>query len=479
MRDKVSKIQNSLCFGEIYGWLCLIVVCFDLAIHMVNAEIRDQYLIPIQVLTALLLLFRFAAPSRKITGEAKLLSWYLVWTVATRLLLKDLDAGLKGSVLLAAKGCGLYCMGVVLNPVQREKMLSRTMGIICAVLFFWAACGMLIVLTGSEYLPVVHKNIGMFEDVQSGRYVRYLTFFNTHRNETAPWFMVGLWCMAYFWMICKRKLWRIPIGITAVMFYIVIALQHCRTIYLATAGCAGMLAMLLIMPKAEDKKKLLRWCAALLAALVLIGGLYKGFGISEKAVNRVAQTTSGIYAQIRGYDLEAPENAAEETKKETDSRNLAHDLKTMTGRKSIWRAVFRTRTQEPILAVFGQQEEEVLPYLMEHGGLNYSAGHMHNMFMESLAVTGIPGMLLHVMFVLLVLGRMLRFFFRTHVSVVRRSLTIPMAGLLVYGMLEPLLSKNANLSSVLFFLIAGVLAAWEREEKGIALQKKRENAQNI
>lgn len=461
-----SRGGNTALYRKIFGWLCLLTVLCPL-LRVMLPEDAEVGIMALQLLTAGMLIL-LPATRRKLPVEAKLLAAWFVWNFVTRAAMGDLETGLSGSTLFSAAAYCIFCMGCVLEGSRRERMLNWLTGIFCGILLFWSLCGILIVLKGSS-LPLIRENIFLMDEVQDGHHVRSLAFYNLHRNETAPWFMVGLWLMVYQWFACKNRKWRVPIALTGVVFYVIVALQHCRTVYLATAGGFAMLALLVLMPRSGERKNIRRWIIALMAAAVCLGVSYKGFSVCDQVVSRTAQITSRIYCQLRGLELPAAEEAF------TDDRSLLQDMKTVTGRKSIWRAVYRTRIAYPGLLLAGQREEEIVPLLMEQGGLKYKVGHVHNMFLQALVETGLPGMALYLTFVVLLVIRMVKLFFRDWVPLARRCMTLISATLLVFGMVETLMSRVTWLSSLCLMLAAGLVTGWERESAAVP-EKAAESA---
>lgn len=460
MKRTAAKLVNSELFKRIYGAMCMVLIGLVLCEQTGMLGDEDSGLLLVQAAVAAVLLVYLLGLKRPVGTDEKILGVWLGWTMISRVILEDLSNGLQGTILWSVCGLCVFAAGAALTGSERKKLMNWAAGLIGGVLFFWAACGIIVVLSQYDYLPLVHKNISMYLEVKNGFHVRHLSFYNLHRNDTAPWFMIGLWLMAYQWLACEKKLWRIPIGISCLMFYVIVALQHCRSVYVATAGGAAMFAMLLLKPKQGQKEVLRRWVAACLVAVLCLAVVYKSFSVCDSVITRVSETTGRIYAQLRGWEIEEPEGTENPEEGTGDSRDLVHDLKTMTGRKSIWRGIYRTRKAEPVLLLLGQQENDVMPYLMEYGDLHYETRHTHNMFMEALAVTGLPGLLLCLAFTVLTVLRMLRMFFRKS-NLAAGCLAIPLATLLVYGMMEPMLSINAWFASLCFVLLAGVLYSAE------------------
>ena len=86
---------------------------------------------------------------------------------------------------------------------------------------------------------------------------------------------------------------------------------------------------------------------------------------------------------------------------------------------------------------------------------------MHNAFMQALMVTGVPGLLLLVLWTVLVVIKMLKFFFckLSSVALADKILTLPLAGFFVCNLAENLLFGWLDISSYVFYIAAGCLIA--------------------
>ena len=87
-------------------------------------------------------------------------------------------------------------------------------------------------------------------------------------------------------------------------------------------------------------------------------------------------------------------------------------------------------------------------------------------------LTGLPGCLLVLAFCLLLLVRMLHLFFTgdSRISLAEKTLTIPLAGILLYGMFEVVIftacadrRAPTDMRELSFFLIAGMVLGWSHD----------------
>ncbi len=104
---------------------------------------------------------------------------------------------------------------------------------------------------------------------------------------------------------------------------------------------------------------------------------------------------------------------------------------------------------------------------------------MHNYLLQVLMLTGLIGFLLVLAFSVLLVVRMLCLFFTQNPAATTaiKSLTLPVSGILVYGMLETVIFTASaddraltDFRELFFFLLAGVVLAYSYE---LAPMKKR------
>ena len=148
----------------------------------------------------------------------------------------------------------------------------------------------------------------------------------------------------------------------------------------------------------------------------------------------------------------------------TDQRSFFHDLLTLTLRTKIWKCEAYALVHHPQLLIFGQREDEVAWNMVRYGGLDIPAKHTHNGFLQILATFGLPGLVLFVLFLFPLLKKILCVYLG-NAPMSAKILTLPLIGLLVYSVMEPMFTSFVGLVSVLFMLIAGKLC---RDEAGNA-----------
>ena len=284
-----------------------------------------------------------------------------------------------------------------------------------------------------HYRPVFGSQFGIMED---GR----LYVLSQHPNFTAAFSLCGL-CMLIYLVVSRWKLWvLIPAAAAGAGMFMALPLSDSRT---------GMIAFLLcvVIAAAVGFQRLpipAKWrriagiaCVVVLVAVVAVAG----FGAAVKVVS----TTSDGEQVI-------------------SQRSLLADLATLTGRTDVYAAVPATFAQHPLAMLKGFDELEMMPAVNDNVEMHYN--HMHNSFLQTLMLTGVPGLLAALWLTWRIVSALVR------VLVVRgggitpaqKLLVLLPAALIVQGMLEHYLFVDSySILNFLFFLFSGYVVRLGRQ----------------
>ena len=85
--------------------------------------------------------------------------------------------------------------------------------------------------------------------------------------------------------------------------------------------------------------------------------------------------------------------------------------------------------------------------------------HIHNYLLQTLLLSGIPGLLLVASISVLLILRMIRMFFdKSHgMDFGAKILVIPVSGLILYGLFEAYIFTAIDLRAVYFFFLSGMV----------------------
>ncbi len=478
MREWLRAVRESDRAAKLYGILALAVTLHYLIVYL------ERYLIwsghepmfnALRALHAVLICVMLALFALKLTRgfppETWLLAAFCGWMLITRLINRDYT--LYGSLYFSAVCVGVFAAGFYLRPGQRRRMLDVFAAIVGGYLFLVSAMGLLVWFGGKDSFPVIARFIS--NNPFSG--VKNIVFFNTVHNMSAAWFAVSLFLSAYEWKACKDRRWRIPIALHMAMMFVVIGLQHCRSIQVACSVGAGMLAVLAVLPRLTGKKLPIQIAAvtaiAVLGLLLCFKGLslcgdafVKGLKVSQSEV----ETYLAEQAEIEKLLSEEEKAAYAESRQAAseagaDSRSFLRDALTLTERTDIWKAAFKLMREDRHAALFGQREETMMEAVNSRGNYIEVKQHTHNLFIQAMVLTGIPGALLLLAFVCLQLFRMVRGYFDASgkMRAEDKVLLVLPAVLLVYGMAEVLLNRLVGFASLSYLLSAGIYTEFYRE----------------
>lgn len=428
---------------------------------------------------------------------------YFLWTVVTRLVLRDFTYKAWIELLRSASIMLVFLLVHRMPEGQSRRVWQFFGGLLCAYLTVWAVQGLRVVLTGGNEFGFWRQVLSIAEEEE----VRFVQVGSLHRNSTAAWFMIGLWLLCIQWNLCEKKVWRVPIALDALLMYCMMALQRCRSVCVGIGIGVGLLAAMGVWKACRDRKRVVQVPLALLAAAVCALTVYKSFDWTNDGLTRFSarvQTKTASQAEageMRVAPMEtptagivsaaemisAPESVPEvsdtaaivsqaalikitgletvpplsEGNQVEDNRNFFRDLLTLTGRTGIWLSELYVVKSNPMFLIFGQKRTEIVQNLAIYAGMT-RASHTHNGYIQILALYGLPGLILFGLFSVLLVKKVVLLFF-SDASVSRKLFLIPVIALLLYSVLEPLFCSSC-MPSVCFALFAAGLDAAQNEK---------------
>ena len=408
--------------------------------------------------------------TRRGSGTAvRLASALLIWYVVTRPILGDLDLSKSNEqlVLYAVYLC-LMCYMASVSSASRKKALVVLISVVCA--FNLAVCiGELYAAMHRTTVTLpLYIEIGMQEE--SG--LNFVTLTRQHRNLSAQWNCLCFCLVIYLASLCRKKLWRIPFILAAAAFYAAVAISLSRTTMITLAVAAAMLVMLAVDKYVRAKRTAVR-VAVLAAAVIIVTPLsYKSFDLIGTAVEKLSSNTAAAAVEtVPQTASDEDETAAEEPSAQdgqvmfTDVRG-AENVKALGGRTLVWKSIYTTLRLEPRRLLYGGLTDEYMSainIIIAHEDPLAVVKHTHNVFLETLMLTGLPGLLLALAFTLILVWRMVRVFFAAGAELSVKLLTLPLATVLLKNMGETTLLRYDDITNYVFFLAAGAFLAFSYE----------------
>ncbi len=410
----------------------------------------------------------------KFTWDTVILCAFCLWYGCTCVL--------NGNYYLLDNNGATLCLGLVLASVvfyqtpamlsqdKRKRFLSLFLHIFAITLGALAWIGVIATYTGQAFVsPFTGLTLG-------GNSASRLTLFHIHPNMAATFFLIGLCMLFYLAMQTKKKSLWIPYLLGLLGFYLAIALTGSRTIYILTSLCAGAFAFLLLHKRLSRSSKWIGWLSSIGIWLTVAALLFGGFSLITQLMNaHIAARKAAVISQI---SEELPEKKAKkEIKAQTRSikplseRPIMADIATLTGRTAIYQTVIPVLEARPQTLWIGTAREDFMKLpneiLLAQSGKDKiaQANHMHNLFLQVLLITGLPGLLLVIVFVVILAVQSFRLFFlgKEEAPLPMKALVVLPCVLLLNCMLEPYVFVENNLVNLIFFFSSGAVMIYAKE----------------
>ncbi|MEG1891152.1 MAG: O-antigen ligase family protein [Clostridia bacterium] len=371
----------------------------------------------------------------------------VVWMYLSRALNGDpylqLDLHFMLAVLL---GFGVFYSAPFL---PKRMALPRYFGILAKAM----VCLLSAISCVALYCTFTGTSIGSpFADLQLSALQGRLFFFSMHPNEFACCLSIG-----FFFAICSsmdaKRLWaKLLWGLMALCLWLCVSATVTRTVMISISIGMGMLAFVLVLHALRKRGSLCKIGIAtlsLLCAAVLCFGLFS-FATSDLFI----KSTAG--AQDASTQAQADDTLEPADRKTLlEQRSLVKDMGTFTGRKAIWQAGLQELKARPITLLIGMTDAAVARIPNKYTERN--AYHMHNAWLETLLLAGIPGLALYLCLMLRIAYCCIKLFFSEGAPLSQRALAIVPAILMINALMEIYPSYSGKLMDLLFFLVSGVV----------------------
>ena len=409
---------------------------------------------------ACLFIILYYAVSRFRDGiEVNILTSYAVWVLITRLVNGNV---FKENDLLFTVGMFICVLALAL-PFQferknRQAVFNIFTGVFFGVITFVSAVGI--------YAALVQRSI----DIRFlGKTLNAAVFWHddgifrlriadAHANTGACWAFFGMTLAANRFFAAKKIWLKTVLAVAAVIDFIAMCLTNCRTMFAAFSICFAVLIFILAdrkLAKYNNKKRVL----VFILSLVIISPLaYKSIDWTLKGVNAVSNIICSEY--LSDSETANTDNTEGDTTLFENSRDVFGEESTLTPRIAIWKTIPNVLIQDPWRLLRGSSAETYTE--ITNTTLYFKAFHYHNMFLNILMLTGVPGLVIVLAFLYILIRKILFLLFsrKEEASLTEKTLAIPLIGLIGYGAtLEVILFTETDIRAFTFFFIAGILLA--------------------
>ena len=485
----MSLSLGKLHMGRRKAWVLtvFILLCYHMLLptnfDFLNVLRDSFYLCIVPVLVAAVLYFR----GFRDNTEYKLLFAFWIWFWFSRALNgsptmdHDFEIFFDLSLMLP-----FFALGQALTKTEKESFLDWLSAVIGGFYFVIGLIALLSFLRRSAYyLPIAKTPIGIVPESGYGRII----ILNDNANITAFWYLIALFLMIYQFFHCEKKLWRVPILLSAVLDLLVISITRSRSIWFCTALVLAMLTAMLLRQALQSKPRFLRSSVVFVAAALVLIASYEASALCADVMDTLSYKATEIQSaptktmqkgenpnktrwtenriSLRPTVLSSGRTEKPEAVRlvsDPDQSNPSTRTEDSNGvsfsRRQIWRGAFQTIETMPSILWKGHicdsviieayrfittEESEQIPW------------NFYNSLIQVLMITGLPGLFLVIAFLALVLYRGIRFSLCFGAPFAIRTLVLPVVTTMPYFMLEAGLFSAIDVRTLFYFLICGFM----------------------
>ena len=396
----------------------------------------------------------------------KILLFYVLWAVLSRILTGDRFLVIEGDYLIdLSTMILLFAPGVLLQGRRRDCLFDVTAGVI--VLFYLAMAAVCIYTATTRTFvenPIDYRGIGYPTPSETRLY-----FLSYQWNETAGQFLVAFGLCLVLFFRTKNYFLRAGLLIAALADFVTVGLTVSRNGQTCACLVLGMMFGILIVNRMRRHslwKRVAAFCAACLLGTVLfyqlfeparyaLWNVYRSRVETEAAlVNTAAASSRQIFAEMLSAEL--PEPSEEEPSYSADNRGYLQ-----SGRKEIYWSALKSLQMEPKRLLIGSGYYHVMD--ISHTLIREQAKHFHNTFLQVVNEFGLIGLALVFWFFLWTLKCAFRMIFQPEgdISPGNQMLTLLPLALMGFFMLEVGIFKivdMANFNFTFYYFACGMLA---------------------
>ncbi|MBQ9250898.1 MAG: O-antigen ligase family protein [Oscillospiraceae bacterium] len=401
--------------------------------------------------------------------EFKLLVFYWLWFLLSRMLNHNLalvdDQYLCFDLSLMLP---MFVLGLVLDADGRRRFLDWFSAVAGGYYFLLGLlCLAAFVLRRQFINPITEGLIGMA--TKSG-YER-INILDTNVDSTAYWFMTGVLLMLYQFFACRKKLWRIPIVLCALVNWAVIGITYTRSVRVALSVTAGLLAVLLCRRALKGRRKAVLALLLILVFVITAPLIYKSFDLCTDVLSRISESVRSSAEAAQSAPAELAYFVGEDAPvavplAAASSPSLYDRLNTLSSKRlEIYRCAFLTIREDPLILLRGCLSKDSMGVTNALLQRKSPVPHFHNFLLQILILTGLPGLALALSFCVLVLRKLLRLLFagETQIPNSVKVLALSPIASLTYGMFEACFFTDIDIRPLFFFLIGGMALGFYKD----------------
>ncbi len=466
----MSNLQNTNT-SKMWPWVHLAGFIMIFAAQMTqyyystfyNAFFDDGF----AVLVLLCIVYYFIEKCYKDSTETVLLFVYTVWVLITRLISGYYKEGTDLLFVVGMFAC-LYSFAVAFrfDYQTRQRVLNTFIVVFATIISITSFLGIMAAITRETVEIKILEFTLQAGTIKGGR----LHIADSHPNIGSCWAMICMFLLIERCFLINKKKWlKVLLALGIFVNYVAIALTNCRTIYLQVSVCLALFIYILITDRKRIMLRKQRFLVLLACGIIIVPLAYNSFDWSIKAVSRISDAVYTESVEIaEETSVVSPKtglmtlgynniNASVQT---GDVRPVFGNNSTLTIRIRIWESALGTIKTNPSVLLFGESKAEFTD--ISNKLIEYPVKHYHNMFLNVLMLTGLPGLLIVLVFLYCLIKKIVLVVSSDTdtVTTAEKVLALPLIGLIGFGAtFEVLLFTETDIRAFTFFFVAGVLLA--------------------
>lgn len=414
--------------------------------------------------------------------EFKIYTLFCLWLYVSRLLNGDYFLTFDGAAVLdICLGCAFLVVCLVLKSGDRYRYLDW---LSIAVGAFYTLVGIAVlygvILQRELTNPIFYGKLLNFEEAMSRARV-----LGKSSNESVMWFFISFFLLLYLFVRKKKLLWRLVIVPAGLINYLCMVATFSRSGRLAFSLGVALLTGLAALKLPSLKSQGRRTLAAIALTCAVLPAAYFSFDAAAAGIRLVSTAAVAAVGEEEAEEsavqtepstaAEAASEAAAEEQSAEDSETAANPFMYQdnrglddSGRFEVYKSIIPTIQREPLRLLRGCKYQDVMS--VANTVLKNYKVHFHNTFLQSLAFTGLPGLILCLAFCILLSVKIIRLYF-SPAPFELKALSMILVGSLIYNMLEVSLFYYTDIRTNIFYLIAGAVLAWFRDREAETLDQ--------
>lgn len=412
--------------------------------------------------------------------EFKIYTLFCLWLYVSRLLNGDYFLTFDGAAVLdICLGCAFLAVCLVLKSGDRYRYLDW---LSIAVGAFYTLVGIAVlygvILRRELTNPIFYGKLLNFEGLMYRARV-----LGKSSNESVMWFFISFFLLLYLFVRKKKLLWRIAIVPAAAVNYLCMVATFSRSGRLAFSLGVALLTGLAALKLPSLKSQGRRTLAAIALTCAVLPAAYFSFDAAAAGIRLASDTAVALVGETEPETVPAatptatpaasPDAGSEQNSENTETASnpyIYQDYRGLddSGRFEVYKSIIPTIQREPLRLLRGCKYQDVMS--VANTVLKNYKVHFHNTFLQSLAFTGLPGLILCLAFCILLSVKIIRLYF-SPAPFELKALSMILVGSLIYNMLEVSLFYYTDIRTNIFYLIAGAVLAWFRDREAKTLDQ--------